>query len=698
MKPPKNADAKTWRKLIFFRSIKTKILALIICILVMTSLIVMLFTQREVITGMTNIEEQSARNVIRLSVLNLNSSYNDLVFYRENTLEARKTELRDILSIGEKIIRNKMVDVDQKKITLQQAQDEIREDFRKLTYGNNDYIWISDYSSKLLSHPDPKLHGVDYSKIRDVRGNLIVPVVVDIARKEGQGFYSYLWRKLDETEPSEKLTYCKHIPEWKWVIATGVYIDEIEKQAQKKMDAMIHGLSESFAKVRIAQTGYMFIFDGKKKMIIHPVLSGQDVTEMKNPATGGSLIDDFIAVSATPDEPLEYFWDKPTDKEHYVYPKESYVEYYAPLDWYVASTVYKDEIKEPARALISRQIWIVLLVLLVSLGFTYVFVDRIAIPLKKLSQYAKDFPTHNLTSAEEYVSGIEAFPEKFNDEVGRLAESFIYMEHSLKDYVRKLTDTTAAKERIESELSIARDIQMGILPKIFPAFPEREEFDIYSLIEPAKEVGGDFYDFFLIDDKHFCFVIGDVSGKGVPASLFMAVTKTLIKATAMQKPDPEEILYHVNQEISRDNNVAMFVTIFLGILDTETGEIFYANGGHNLPIVIKRKEDVRYLERTGGLAIGVMEGVTYRKERLQMEPGDTFFLYTDGVTEAMNRNDELFSEDRLQTSIENLKNKSPKEMITGIMQILSEFTSGAPQSDDITMTAIQFFGRKSESI
>lgn len=698
IKNPENAGKKTRRKLTFFRSIKTKILALIVGILVMMSLIMMLFTQREVDIGMTNIEEQSARNVIRLSVLNLNSSYNDLVFYRENTLEIRKAELRDILSIGEKIIRNKMAEVNQNKITLQEAQKEIQEDFRKLTYGNNDYIWISDYSSRLLSHPDPKLHGADYSQVRDVRGNLIVPVVVDSARKNGQGFYSYWWRKLGETEPSEKLTYFKHLPEWKWVIATGVYIDEIEKQAQKKMDTMIQGLSESFAKVRIAQTGYMFIFDGKKKMIIHPVLSGQDVTEMKNPSTGGSLIDDFIAASATPDKPIEYLWDKPTDKGRYNFPKESYVEYYAPLDWYVASSVYKDEIKEPARTLIFRQIWIVLLILLVSLGFTYVFVDRIAIPLKKLSQYAKDFPTHNLTSAEEYVSGIEAFPEKFNDEVGRLAESFIYMEHSLKDYVRKLTDTTAAKERIESELSIAREIQMGILPKIFPAFPERDEFDIYSLIEPAKEVGGDFYDFFLIDDTHFCFVIGDVSGKGVPASLFMAVTKTLIKATAMQKLDPDEILYHVNQEISRDNNVAMFVTIFCGILDTETGEVVYANGGHNLPIIIKGKKEVRYLERTGGLAIGVMEGVTYRKERLLLEPGDTFFLYTDGVTEAMNRKEELFSENSLQITIDNLKDKSVKEMILGVLRVLSEFTSGAPQSDDITMTAIQFLGSKSGSI
>jgi phosphoserine phosphatase RsbU/P len=694
-KGPEQTKKKVRRKWALFNSIKTKMLALIIGILVMTALIMMLLTQREVDIEMTNLEEQSARNVIRLSVLNINSSYSDLVFYREKTLESRKAELRDIISIGEKMIRDKMAQVERKKIKLQAAQEEILDQFPKLTYGNNDYIWISDYSSRLISHPDAKLHGADYSEIRDVRGNLIVPAVVESARKNGEGYYSYWWQKLGESEPSEKLTYFKHLPEWNWVIATGVYIDEIEKQSQKKLNAMIEGLTESFSKIRIAKTGYMFIFDGNRKMIIHPVLMGQDMAGMKNPSSGHWMIDDLMAASASPDKPLEYLWDKPTHEGEYRFPKESYVEYFPPLDWYVASTVYKDEIKEPARALILRQIWIVLLILLASLGLTYLVVDRIATPLHRLSQYAKEFPTHNLNSDEEYVSGIGIFPEKFNDEIGRLAESFIDMEHSLKDYVRKLTETTAAKERIESELSIAREIQMSILPKIFPAFPDREEMDIYSVIEPAKEVGGDFYDFFLIDERHFCFVIGDVSGKGVPASLYMAVTKTLIKATAMQKLEPDEILYRVNRELSRDNDVSMFVTIFCGILDTETGEIVYANGGHNLPVVVKRGPKAYYLERSGGVAVGAMEGVTYRKESLLLKPGDMLFLYTDGVTEAMNGKGEFFSEDRLQVAVERLRGKSPQEIIAGVLRVMAEFTSGAPQSDDITMTAIQFFGRKS---
>lgn len=176
------------------------------------------------------------------------------------------------------------------------------------------------------------------------------------------------------------------------------------------------------------------------------------------------------------------------------------------------------------------------------------------------------------------------------DEVGGLTRDFRVMRDSLNDHIRQLTETTAARERMESELNIAHDIQMSILPKIFPPFPTRDEFDLFALIVPAKEVGGDFYDFFQLTENRLCFVIGDVSGKGVPAALFMAVTKTLIKSFAREREDvtPEAILTHVNEELASDNDACMFVTLFCGMLNTKSGEILYANAGHNPPLVIKK--------------------------------------------------------------------------------------------------------------
>jgi sigma-B regulation protein RsbU (phosphoserine phosphatase) len=234
---------------------------------------------------------------------------------------------------------------------------------------------------------------------------------------------------------------------------------------------------------------------------------------------------------------------------------------------------------------------------------------------------------------------------------------------------------------------------MSILPKIFPPFPERQEFDIYAVIEPAREVGGDFYDFFFTDDEHFCFVIGDVSGKGIPASLFMAVTKTLIKATALKGILPGEILTEVNRELSQGNDSCMFATIFCGILNTETGEVLYANGGHNLPFIFRRDKEVAVLEGKSGLVVGAMEDVAYETDQFTFQTGDALYMYTDGVTEAMNEQGELFSEQRLKKQIIELQGKSFQEIIEGIMKGTVSFSHGVPQSDDITLMTIQFRGR-----
>jgi sigma-B regulation protein RsbU (phosphoserine phosphatase) len=268
------------------------------------------------------------------------------------------------------------------------------------------------------------------------------------------------------------------------------------------------------------------------------------------------------------------------------------------------------------------------------------------------------------------------------------------MKESLKDYIQRLTETTASKERIESELMIAHDIQMSILPKTFPPFPDREEFDIYAMIHPAREVGGDFYDFFLIDHDHLCFVIGDVSGKGVPASLFMAVTKTLIKATSSNGIAPGEILTRVNRELSQGNEACMFATIFCGVLNTSTGEIFYANGGHNYPLVLREGSEATWLEGSSGIVVGGVENATYETGQAILQPGDSIFLYTDGVTEAMNEKEEFFSDDRLRTTITLFQGHPPKELISGVAGEIARFSQNMPQADDIAMMMIRFCGKK----
>jgi phosphoserine phosphatase RsbU/P len=255
----------------------------------------------------------------------------------------------------------------------------------------------------------------------------------------------------------------------------------------------------------------------------------------------------------------------------------------------------------------------------------------------------------------------------------------------------RLIEAYVEKQRMEETLKLAHDIQMSMVPKIFPPFPDRSEFDIFATLAPAKEVGGDFYDFFFIDDDHLCFAVGDVSGKGVPASLFMAVTKTLFRATASNGGTPGEILARLNAEICRDNESCMFVTLFCAILNIRTGQVDYSNGGHNLPYYLHQR-GVSPLENLGGRVLGLVEQSPYASGRMVLAPGEALLLYTDGVTEAMDLSETLYSDQRLEQFLGTNRGSAPRQIIGDLIGDVKQFAGGAPQSDDITVLALLYFG------
>jgi sigma-B regulation protein RsbU (phosphoserine phosphatase) len=253
----------------------------------------------------------------------------------------------------------------------------------------------------------------------------------------------------------------------------------------------------------------------------------------------------------------------------------------------------------------------------------------------------------------------------------------------------KMVESYVEMQRLGETLRLAHDIQMSMLPQEFPAFPGRKGFDIFARIIPAKEVGGDFYDFFFIDDDRLCFLIGDVSGKGVPAALFMAVTKTLAKAIAGSVGSPREILIRLNNELCRNNDSCMFVSVFCGILHIKSGVLMFANGGHNAPLLIQPDRGAVFLQGAEGTVLGAMDGIAFGLETVTLKTGDSLFLYTDGVTEAMDAEERFFAEERLEKAVGDLRDQSPRALIDGVMRKLDEFVLGAPQADDITMMAIR---------
>lgn len=283
---------------------------------------------------------------------------------------------------------------------------------------------------------------------------------------------------------------------------------------------------------------------------------------------------------------------------------------------------------------------------------------------------------------------------KGNDEIRSLSDQFANMIIELKDYMLNLQHVTAEKERIGAELNVATKIQADMLPKIFPPYAEREEFVLAASMDPAKEVGGDFYDFFFIDEDHLALVVADVSGKGVPASLFMVIAKTLIKNRAIMGGSPSEVLTDVNNQLCEGNDEGLFVTVWLAILDINTGKGLAANAGHEHPVLKRADGKFELVEYRHSPAVATVEGIRFKEHEFELHPGDTLIQYTDGVSEATDIHNELFGNERLLTALNKDPNQEPEQLIKTLRKDIDEFVGEAPQFDDITMLCFKFFGKK----
>ena len=332
-------------------------------------------------------------------------------------------------------------------------------------------------------------------------------------------------------------------------------------------------------------------------------------------------------------------------------------------------------------------ITMILVAAAVSLGQVFYLGRRLLHPLQIITKEASRFASENEMRDEKLSSVI-----KNRDEIGQLARAIDQMEEQIQSYVEKITSITAEEEKMRTELSLAARIQLEALPGTFPAFPDRDEFDIYASMKPAKDVGGDFYDFFLVDDDHLCLVIADVSGKGIPAALFMMVSRTILANIAMMGMSPKEVLEKANEAICANNKEEMFVTVWLGILEISTGKVTAANAGHEYPVLKKPDQDFEILIDKHGFVLGGMEEVKYREYEFDMEPGSKLFLYTDGLPEATDNEQNMFGVELMMDALNESLNLSTKEILDHMKGRVDGFVGSAPQFDDLTMLCIEYFG------
>lgn len=444
------------------------------------------------------------------------------------------------------------------------------------------------------------------------------------------------------------------------------------------LDVTLDWLTEMVSGVRIFDTGYAFMVSRNGVALAHPTrtqIINESVfssAEEWNAPMLRKIGRDIIAGKTNFRK-----YDRGDDYHLYMYHTT------LPTSSWSVGVVYPE--REMYGGLQQMNILMIVLVLggLIILSLLSVQnINRMASPLAQFADSARLIARGDFNATLPKVQNI--------NEMQELHSAFSHMQNKLAEHIEHLKETTSAKEKIESELRIAHEIQMSMIPHSFPPFPELPQVDLYAMLKSAREVGGDLYDFFLMEDEKFCFAIGDVSGKGVPASLFMAVTRTLLRSIADKVQSATGIANILNKSLAMNNDSCMFVTFFMGILDLKTGVVNYVNAGHNPPVFVSKNDEIKVFEISGSIPLGLQEDFQYQEQTIQMQKGDKIFTYTDGINEAENVHSQLFGDNNMLQVIREHKQHNPRKLIEAIEQAVEQHVAGYPQSDDLTMMVIAF--------
>ena len=347
-----------------------------------------------------------------------------------------------------------------------------------------------------------------------------------------------------------------------------------------------------------------------------------------------------------------------------------------------------EELSEMRNQYIQRVVLIlVMLALLATMGQSIYLHKTLIDPISCITREARRFARDNVKTGQKLTDSIRT-----NDEIGLLAGSIDRMEARIQTYVEDITRITAERERISAELSLATRIQADMLPSEYPPYPDRTDFDIYAAMTPAKEIGGDFYDYFLTDEDHLAVVMADVSGKGIPAALFMMTSMTMIRNQAMTGAGPAEIFGFVNDRICANNREEMFVTVWMGILDLKTGVMTACNAGHEYPMITNADGVFEIYKDPHGFVVGGMPGLKYKNYELIMKKGSKIFLYTDGLAEAQNAEGSFYTVERALIDLNRIRENNSEEIVKGMAASVDKFEHEAPQFDDLTMLCLEYKG------
>lgn len=663
------------------RSLRGKIFLLVIAILIVLAALVMLVTQRDV-TGTVEAGEQHAvDNAMALIQRDVDARWLALFDDKINSVREDRNQLIAIGNMVESVLKSYADMAASGAITSGAARGLARQWINRIRLENPRYVFVYDNGYSMLASSAPGMTDLDLSGVQDIKGRRMAQALYEETSHTGSDFAIYPWPVAGQPGSTEmRYAYFAFFVPWHWVIAISDNAQTILEHVQAHRQQMETALRASLSRLTLAQSGFMFVMENGGRMVVDPPEGRRGLVDETDTVSGKQLRE-LLAQAPQSGDPLRltFHGAQGVWQIQAVYNK--------PLGWTLAAAVPATDLTIAAQRLVNRQAVIFAVMLILAVLFAWLVATRMTRPLDQLTAYARQLPDEDLTARAEAPAQIAALPRQHADEVGRLAESFLFMQRKLGENVTRLMKETTARERIESELGIAHEIQMGLLPVPLPA-EALTRVDLHATMIPAKEVGGDIYDYFMLADGRLCFAIGDVSDKGVPAALFMAVTRTLIRSTAEDEADPALIMQRVNNRLAENNPNMMFVTLLLGVLDLDSGELAWANAGHPPPAVVQADGAVRLLEGRSGPACGVQEGLAYRPLSAMLAPGEALVGYTDGVTEAFDSKGKEYGEARMLALLAGLAGNAA-DLGGQLLADVHGFTAGAEQSDDITLIVVR---------
>ncbi len=668
-----------------FRSLKARVASfpwlialLVVGALLAASLAFMAFTAAEVTRAMASAAGDAARDVLRAVALDLDNGRAQLDFFRRYARARYEQRARDLTALVVGEVDEFRRQAERGLLPLDRACAEARAEVERIRYGSNDYFFVYNAASVAIGHPDPQVKGRAMTNVVDIMGRRVLPTMYAEARARGESSCVVNWLRLGELRKVPKLLYFRYYAPWDWLIGTGIYIDDIEADARQQQAANLDQLRDTLDRIQLVKGSRFCVMDGRENILYPPRPIPPDWAHLPSLPALQEAVEHgrpmWLRVEADSSGPEEIYY--------------IFAQYFAPLDWYIAALVPERELRAPARRILRHELLFTGLFMLAGALLAWRLVGRVTAHLERLAQYMERLQAADFVLPAAAAADLARIT--FPREVGQLAGAIAQMETRLREHLARWQQTIATRERWQSEMNLAREIQRGMLPHPLPAAPGVE---LAAALAPARDVGGDLYDAFFAAPGRLCLVIGDVSDKGVPAALFMARALTLLRHTLRHVTQvPEEALALVNTELAAGNELRMFLTALVGVLDTATGELRYSNAGHLPPLWRPAAGGAaRWLDLPRGKPLGVVPAATFAACAITLAPGDTLLWYTDGVTEARDPGDGLFGEERLAQAVAGLPpDVAPDALIAAIAAVVREFAGPAEPADDQAQLALRW--------